>query len=245
MSADPDLVWNIHELKEHVGRRHGEGHGEKVWEPLQSVLFRIRAMDYHAKECHRLTHNSDALAHEDTGPLAFLKDMLGCTGKGDEAVKRSYDQFSAEAHAIASAQAAHACLDIFAHAVYWALAMDRKKPLKDRDICFGKILHQLADEPRAAAVHALADEVYKAPQTAYLIAYVSTVKHRRLIRARPSVRFDEAAGYGLRIKAFRHDSKTHGGDFEEKWVQDFLNCDNVFVVQSLVRTGSALNRFVG
>ena len=156
-------MWNIHELKERVGRRHGEGHGEKVWEPLQSVLFRIRAMDYHAKECHRLTHSSDGLAQEDAGPLAFLKDMLGCTGKGDEAVKRSYDLFSAEAHAIASAQAAHACLDIFAHVVYWALAMDRKKPLKDRDICFSKILHQLSDEPRAAAIHALADAVYKAP----------------------------------------------------------------------------------
>ena len=124
------------------------------------------------------------------------------------------------------------------------MALDQTKPLKDRDICFSKILEHISQDPKVAAVFSMADALHKAPQTAYLCAYVNTVKHRRLIRARPSVRFEDAPGHGLRIKAFNYDSKTHGGKFPEKWVHDFLFEDNVYVLQNLVRTGNALSRLL-
>jgi hypothetical protein len=244
VSTDPDLVWNIGELKELVRLRHGDDHSEKVWEPVQSVAFRIQMAHYHATECERLTHNPDGAPLEDAGPGAFLKAALECVGAGSQAAKRQLALFAAEAHALASAQAAHACLDMFAHVLYWGMAMDQVQRLREKEISFSTVLTLMQRDANASSVVTLADALYRAPQTAYLAAYVNTVKHRRLIRANPSVRFEDEPGHGLRINSFSYDAKTHGGRFAEKWVREFLFEDNVYVLQSMVRTGNALTRLL-
>jgi len=169
--------WNIGKTEKVLFKLFG---GEKEQLVLASIHSVWRRMEYARLHYHEAKDLADAYIDQNLKEKPFLMIAIHGTDEGEQ--KFNEFIYRAGAHITAFTQDLHAVADTLAHALYYALELDRvDDPLEEWQVDAGKVLKRLRRVPELEQIAALLRALLKGKAFRHLTALVNHSKHRALV----------------------------------------------------------------
>lgn len=230
-----DLSWEVRRTQDLVCEVFGAHQWQKARPSVRSMADRPEFCRYHYHEATNMLDEYIAVNLEERGLWHVFHDR-------DEF---DYLMLKVRANVVAFVQSLHAVADTCAHAVYYALALDRTaRPLKERDINAAGVLRKLrqhrdAGQVEFAALHALLRDLTNDDGYVYLNALANTSKHRAVVR--PALSEDVTGTREQRWVLCLESFAYQGMAYKKIDIRDFMRREHSRIQAITVHIGRSLN----
>jgi hypothetical protein len=203
----PMPSWDLEETLSSVERLHGCRQVALLRPCLRSLDDRQFYAGYHYHEYKRLLYESiDAqLSEKHIFELTFPRNEESLT-------RIATLEKKVGAHVVASVQSLHSVVDILAHAVCYALALNLgERPLGERSVTVKNVMDRLSYVPPLLSMHDVFKDIRANKEFVYLSALVNHSKHRSIVEPVLSVGFldDPGPPYTIKFSRFTYDGITY------------------------------------
>jgi len=229
-------TWNMQETRHLVLRHYGKCQFELACKSLGSAIDRLAYAEFHYQEAQTLIERG--ISNFQDNRRLFVA-MLG--GAADEQ-QSAYDTTIASigAHIIACVQSLHAIGDIFAHAIYFSLALNlTPDAIRERDVSIYSVCCKLKGNPDYDSLGKGLETIVAHEDSAYLRALVNLSKHRSLVK--PMLWVD-MTGKSEDSFQFKFPSFVHNkAPYPEREMLPFLQSELKRISEIVIDTGAELN----
>jgi hypothetical protein len=237
--------WHPKHLLELAWQLYGPEQSPALARCALSVAWKFEIAQYHITDA--LTAIPKSLPEvPDKRRAATELALLDMSG-WEEPKPFSKAQLICEAHAIAAVQALHSVTDSLSHVVYLGLDLEgTSKPLSVGERSLYSVLRNLEKSGVAPKVTSILTRLSTSNTFRYLRTYGNTTKHVSLVKRAFGISLsdEEPENYGLVIVPFRYEFRGTIEEWSIKWMDDFLNESILFVSESAVEVGQALEEFL-
>jgi len=199
--------WDLEETLSLVERLHGRAQVYLLRSCLKSLDDRQFYAGYHYHEYKRLLCESiDAqLGEKHIFELTFPRN--------EESLARIATlEKKVGAHVVACVQSLHSLVDMFAHAICYAWALNLgERPLEERNITLNSVMKGISHVPPLLSIYEVFGNIRAHREFSYLSALVNHSKHRSIVEPVLSVSFLEDSGppYTVKFSGFTYDGKAY------------------------------------
>jgi hypothetical protein len=226
------MTWNLKEARDLVESLYDKEQLELANPSLNSVIERRDHANIHWHNIRNLLNGFARQAK--TRPLFAI--ALGVDSKARD---RYYLNIAkAQAYVIALVQSLHSIPDIYAHAIYYALALDKSDPLKEERFINAYTVADKLKAPDLAVLRTLYRDMFEGGEFKHLAAISNHSKHRSVVQ--PSLNEDYTGTkekVRLEYPAFTFDGK----DYPAVPVREFTEREYDRCAALIVTIGNALN----
>lgn len=218
------MNWDLNQLQEYVEKKFGYDSIEMSF--VASINRYIQIYIYHmttARDAMKgIVHKQDGSTFENTRYIFRVADN-----------QEEYDlaKITSEAHLLAAIHTLRAMYDIFSQLVN-SLVLDNRFTIDKCNIGL------VADALPESELKVQLGEVRSMYWYQWLLDFVNTVKHRRLMKHTFSVHFDKP-GASIYIEEFEYSGRSH-----QRWTDQQILKGTLDVKNRIVDCGNALNEHV-
>jgi len=229
-----DLVWDLRRTQYLVCEAFGAAQWRKAHPSVRSMADRPEFCGYHYHEATGMLDEYIAANLEERGLWHALHDRHDF----------SYLMLKVRANVVAFVQSLHAVADTCAHAVYYALGLDRTAPLKDRNISVVEVLKRLrqhcdAGQVEFEAIHTLLLGLTADGDYVYLNALANTSKHRAVVR--PGLNEDVTGTREQRWVLYLEAFVYQGIAYKKTDVREFMRSEHSRIQELIILIGQRIN----
>jgi hypothetical protein len=168
---------------------------------VESVSWKLGLAQYH--EAQAVTAIPGAIGDVPDRATAAGALMLASMSGHREAEAFEDAIQMAEAHSLAAAQAFHSTMDILANVLYIGLGLDSIQPISERKRNLYRVAQMLRSQNGKLA--SALESILASDACKYLVAFVNTTKHRRLVARRFRITIGEPRKFGLTFLPFKYE----------------------------------------
>lgn len=233
-----DLRWDVRLTRDLVCKSFGTAQWAKAHPSVRSMADRPEFCRYHYHEAADMLDSYIAANLEKAGLWKVFDDR-------DEF---GYLMLKLRANVVAFVQSLHAVADTCAHAVYYALALDRSsRALRERDISAAGVLKRLQQQcgdghSEFSEVYSLFVQLVSEGDYAYLNALANTSKHRAIVR--PALNEDATGARQERWILFLEPFSYRGIAYQKVDVRQFMRNEHSRIQALTVHIGASLNQLL-
>jgi hypothetical protein len=227
--------WYVDRTREYVRTIYGRPQLDLLNPSLRSVIDRREYARIHYHELRDILNSYLSGSLQDAS-------IIEVVFSDDEATKNEHHFFFLKigAHFTACVQSLHAIADILAHALYFALAMNKTaKPMPPKSIAAVSVLRELAQHSDLSKLHTLFQDLCQGGSFLHLAALANHGKHRSMVL--PSLTEDMTGRaqerHTLTIAPFEYNDIK----YPEAKIQSFLEPEYNRSSKLVVEIGQALN----
>jgi hypothetical protein len=230
------MEWNCQKTREEIQRVYGKDQLNLASPSLRSALDRHEYARIHY-------HATLDLLDEFVETKFQDKSLLEVILSNDESEHTCFQDFILKvgAHVTACIQSLHAAVDILAHAVYYALGLNKNpNPLKARDINTSVVISILEKDENLNNLSELLKKLRNEGNFSHIDALANHSKHRSVVA--PSINEDQAGlaaeRYTIKLEAFKYKEK----EYKQIAIKELLEPEYNRCALLVIEIGNELNK---